>query len=207
MKNLGLLILRLIVGSMVAAHGAQKLFGWFGGPGLKGTQGFMESLGMRPGKIWGTMAGMAEFSGGTMTALGFLHPFGPLNIIAAMSVAMRKVHWKLPLFASEGGAELPLTNAAVATAVLFAGSGRYSLDRMLGIRIPRWLSMLSAAMTIAGVYTALERPEMAEKVLGTTSNAVTEATQPANEPQLEVETRPRQAEPQTAQQEQTQTVG
>jgi putative oxidoreductase len=143
MKSLGLLILRLVVGTLLAGHGAQKLFGWFSGPGLKGTHGLMEILGPRPGKIWGTIAAVGELSGGALTALGLFQPIGPQNIAAAMSVAIRRVHWKLPIWASAGGAELPLTNLAVAWALILVGPGRYSLDRLLGIRLPRWFVALT----------------------------------------------------------------
>ena len=69
MTNLALLVLRLVVGTLLAGHGAQKLFGWFGGPGLKGTHSFMEKLGFRPGHVWGTMAALGEFCGDTLAEL------------------------------------------------------------------------------------------------------------------------------------------
>ena len=87
----------------MVGHGAQKLFGSFGGPGLEGTSGFMEMLGMRPGRPWAYLAGLAEFGGGVLTALGLLHPLGPLGIIGAMSMATRKAHWGKPVWATEGG--------------------------------------------------------------------------------------------------------
>lgn len=191
MTDIALFVLRLTVGTLLAGHGSQKLFGWFKGPGLKGTHGFMESLGMPPGKVWGTMAGVAEFSGGALTALGFLNPLGPLNIMAAMTVAIRRVHWGKPIWTSEGGAELPLTNLTVATAVMFAGPGRYSLDRMLGIRIPRWMAVLATLATAATTFVALTRPEMAQALLGKASPAPANSSPSANDSQVEVETRPR----------------
>src|SRR5947208_12882341 len=109
MKDFGLLILRLTVGLFLVGHGVQKLFGWFSGPGLKGTSGFMESLGMAPGRIWGPVSAIGETSGGVLTVLGFLWPMGPLNIMGAMAVATRRAHWKLPLWANQGGAELAAT--------------------------------------------------------------------------------------------------
>lgn len=207
MKNLGLLILRLTVGPLLAAHGAQKLFGSFSGPGLKGTSGFMESLGMRPGSVWGSMAGMAEFSGGILTALGFLNPVGPLNIMAAMAVATRKAHWKLPVFVSSGGAELAATNMAAAAAIAAAGPGAYSLDRLFGIRLPRWFAVMAAVFTAVMVYLATERPDVVEHAVNTVSGTVTGntgSTATNNAPSqpldsdLEVETRPRQEEPHPA---------
>jgi putative oxidoreductase len=194
MKNFALLVMRLTLGVMLAAHGTQKLFGWFGGSGLKGTAGMMENLGMAPGQIWGTAAAMAETSGGVLTALGLLWPAGPLNIMAAMAVAVRKVHWKLPLFASQGGAELAATNFAAAALLATTGPGEYSIDGMLGMRLPRPLRALMALMTAAGIYAALRRPDVAQRVMETTTR-MTSTIAPATEPDLEVETRPRQPAP------------
>src|SRR5919205_1146500 len=72
-------IVRIAQGSLMAGHGAQKLFGSFGGPGLEGTSGLMEMLGMRPGRPWAYLAGLSEFGGGVLTALGLFNPLGPLG--------------------------------------------------------------------------------------------------------------------------------
>lgn len=119
----GMLALRLGSGSLLAAHGAQKLFGLFNGPGLTRWNGMVESMGMRPGSVWGPAAGAAEFGGGALMALGFLNPIGPLAAISSMIVATRKVHWGKPIFVTEGGAELPLTNIGIAIAVAIEGPG------------------------------------------------------------------------------------
>src|SRR5205807_1570986 len=148
LRDIGLLPLRLIVGGLLAAHGAQKLFGWFNGPGLKGTAGFLESLGLKPGMLWAIGASAGEFGGGTLTALGFLHPLGPFGKIGAMTMATAKVHWGKPIWAGQGGAELPLTNIAAALTLLISGPGRFSLDRLFGIRLPRTL-VIAAALTEA----------------------------------------------------------
>lgn len=190
MKNLGLLIMRLVLGTLMAAHGAQKLFGWWSGPGLKGTHGFMEMLGMRPGKVWGTMAAVGETSGGALTVLGLLNPIGPLNIMSAMAVAIRRVHWKTPVWASEGGAELPLVNMASAMTIALVGPGKYSLDRAFGLRMPRWLVALTWLNTLGITAAAIMRPEIAERVVEKASSVVPSALQPTTEPGIEVETRP-----------------
>ena len=91
--DLGLLILRLIVGLLLAGHGAQKLFGWFGGNGLSGTAGWLESLGLRPAPFWALIAGLSEVGGGILLALGLLTPLGSLGIMASMLMATIKVHW------------------------------------------------------------------------------------------------------------------
>jgi putative oxidoreductase len=154
-------IVRLAQGSLMAGHGAQKLFGSFGGPGLEGTSGFMEMLGMRPGRPWAYLAGFSEFGGGLLTALGLLNPLGPLGIIASMSMATRKAHWGKPIWVTEGGAELPLLNIAVSTALMIREPDRYSLDRALGIRLPAWAGPLGLVGIILTVVFA-EQLEAAE---------------------------------------------
>src|ERR1700676_3459944 len=107
---LPLLIVRLVVGLGFAAHGAQKLFGSFGGYGLAGTGGFFETIGFRPGKLFAGAAGLAEFVGGLLLVLGLGGPIAPMLIIATMVVAILAVHAPHGFFASNNGYELPLTN-------------------------------------------------------------------------------------------------
>jgi putative oxidoreductase len=157
-------IVRLAQGSLMAGHGAQKLFGSFGGPGLEGTSGFMEMLGMRPGRPWAYLAGLSEFGGGVLTALGLLNPLGPLGVIGSMSMATRKAHWGKPIWVTEGGAELPLLNIAVSTALMIREPDRYSLDRVLGIRLPRWVGVGGLVGIILTVlYSELEADESPEQ--------------------------------------------
>jgi putative oxidoreductase len=157
--DLGVLVLRLAVGGLLAGHGAQKLFGAFGGPGLAGTTGWMESMGYRPGQQWAILAGLSEFGGGTLTALGLLHPIGPIGTIGAMTVASLDVHGGKPIWVSQGGAELPVTNISAATALTLAGPGAFSLDRALGIQVPKPLAVLAAMAVAAGVIVAESRPK------------------------------------------------
>ena len=157
-------IVRLAQGSLMAGHGAQKLFGSFGGPGLEGTSGFMEMLGMRPGRPWAYLAGLSEFGGGVLTALGLLNPLGPLGIIGSMSMATRRAHWGKPIWVTEGGAELPLLNIAVATALMIREPDRFSLDRILGIRLPGWVGPLGLVGIILTIlYAELEADEAPEQ--------------------------------------------
>jgi len=158
MGDAALLIMRATVGGLLAGHGAQKLFGWFGGPGLRGTAGMMESLGLRPGAAWAPVAALSEFGGGVITVLGLLNPLGPIAIVAAMSMATVKAHWGKPIWATAGGAELPVTNMAVALAIALAGSGRYSLDAALGLRVPQALGAVAALAAAAGVATGAVSP-------------------------------------------------
>ena len=157
MRSLGVLIVRLVVGGLLAGHGAQKLFGWFGGVGLEGTAGWMESMRLRPGTAWARLAGGSELGGGLLTALGFLNPLGPIAAMGAMSMAWAKVHLGNPVWSTKGGAELPLTNIAVLSALTLAGPGRLSIDSLLGIRIPRRIAVAALAGTLGAVYVAARR--------------------------------------------------
>ena len=157
MSDIGLLILRLAVGGLLAGHGSQKLFGWFSGPGLKGMAGWLESLGLKPGTPWATVAAASEFGGGTLTALGLLHPLGPIATMGGMVMATAKAHWGKPIWVTQGGAELPILNLAIALTLTLTGPGRFSLDQVLGIRLPRVLvitvAIVEAVMVIIGIMS------------------------------------------------------
>lgn len=129
--SLGLLIIRLVVGLTFAAHGAQKLFGWFGGGGLEGTGAFFETFGLKPGKPLALMAGLGEFFGGLLFALGLLTPLAALLMIATMIVAIITVAGKNGFWAQNGGSEYNVTIIAVALGIALTGPGTYSLDWML----------------------------------------------------------------------------
>jgi putative oxidoreductase len=133
--NSGFLLVRLLLGGYLAAHGTQKLFGWFGGHGLGGTGGFMESLGFKPGKLFALAAGLCEAGGGALVLLGFLGPLGPGLIIVAMVVAIGSVHWKNGLFVTANGVEMPLAWATCSVAIAYSGPGRYSLDAAFGLAL------------------------------------------------------------------------
>ena len=151
MTDLARLLVRLVLGGLLAGHGAQKLFGWFGGPGPEGTRGMMESLELRPAHRWAFLAGISEFGGGVLTALGALSPVGPLAIIGSMTMATATVHRDKPIWGTSGGAELPVTNMAAAGALALVGPGRISIDHALGIRLSRWIGVLglvAIAMTV-----------------------------------------------------------
>lgn len=156
MIDVALLILRAVFGGLLAGHGAQKLFGSFEGPGLEGTSGWMESMGLQPGKRWALAASASEFGGGVLTALGLLDPIGPLASLGAMSMATAKVHWGKPIWVTQGGAELPITNIAIATTLSLAGSGKLSLDNALDIHLPRWVAIPGVMLVAAGVAYGLK---------------------------------------------------
>ena len=151
----GLLIVRMVVGLVMAAHGAQKLFGWFGGYGLAGTGGFFESLGFRPGKLFAMAAGFTEVAGGLLVALGLLGPLGPAMIIAVMIVAIATVHWQHGLFAQNNGYELPLVYAVAVAAIALIGNGAYSVDALLGLTWPAEVVWVALALGVAGGFANL----------------------------------------------------
>jgi putative oxidoreductase len=146
----GLLVGRLALGLLMAAHGAQKLFGWFGGHGLPGTGGYFESLGFRPGRAFAAAAALAEISGGLLVALGLLGPVGPALVLSVMIVAALTVHWGHGLFAGSNGIEVPLLYAAGALTLALTGPGAYSLDALLGLQ-SLWSSAVAWAAIGLGV--------------------------------------------------------
>lgn len=159
-RDIGLLILRLATGGLLSGHGSQKVFGWFNGPGLKGTAAWLESMGMQPGTPWAAAASASEFGGGMLTTLGFLFPLGPIATMGSMVMATGKVHWGKPVWVTQGGAELPITNMATALALTLTGPGRFSLDRLFGIRLPRALVIsLAAAEAIMVTIGIMSRPK------------------------------------------------
>ena len=129
----GILIARVVFGLLMAAHGAQKAFGWFGGYGLAGTAGFFEALGFRPGRFFAATAAGTEIAAGLLVAIGLLGPVGPALILSVMVVAAVTVHWQHGVFAQNNGIELPLLYSAAAIALALTGPGGLSLDAALGL--------------------------------------------------------------------------
>jgi putative oxidoreductase len=157
--SIGLLILRLVVGLTLAAHGAQKLFGWFGGYGVAGTGQFMEQLGFRPGRLHAAQAGLAELLGGLFLAAGFLTPAAAAALVAVMLVAAVSVHVKKGFFAHNGGYEYTLVLGGAALGLAFTGPGALSLDQALGISLSgeTWGLAALAAGLIGGVLPLIAR--------------------------------------------------
>lgn len=127
MLDVGLLLIRLVVGLTLMGHGAQKLFGWFGGYGPKGTGGWMESIGMKPGVLMAVAAGLSELVGGLLLAAGLWLPVGAALIVATMLVAIVKVHAANGYWSDKGGIEYPFILLAVALALAFTGAGAYAI--------------------------------------------------------------------------------
>ncbi len=154
MLDLGFLIARLLVGLLMAAHGAQKLFGWFGGHGLQATGDFFSQLGFRPARGFATAAALGELASGLLIALGFLGPVGPAIMLAVMVVAAISVHWRNGLFAASNGIELPLLYSIAAVRFALTGPGGYSLDAALGFQWVGTPSVIWLAL-VAGVLGGL----------------------------------------------------
>src|SRR4051812_48123596 len=131
----GLAVLHILVGLLFVGHGAQKLFGVFGGYGLEGTAGFFESLGLRPGRLHASAAGFNEFVGGALLALGLLVPLAAALLIATMVAAALTAHRGKGIWNQDGGSELPLVYAAIAFALSATGAGDASLDSALGLDV------------------------------------------------------------------------
>jgi putative oxidoreductase len=146
----GLLLARLILGVLMVAHGAQKLFGWFGGYGIAGTAGFFEQLGFRPGRLFVITASLSEVASGILIVLGLFGPVGPALLLSVMIVAAVSAHWKNGLFASANGIEVPLLYSAGAVALALTGPGPFSLDAALGIE-HAWTPALKVAALAVGV--------------------------------------------------------
>ena len=130
-QSWGLLALRVPVGIIFFAHGAQKLFGWFGGYGLEGTGGFFATLGLEPGYLLALLAGSAEFFGGLALVLGFLVRPAAAALAFTMLVAIFAVHFEGGLFMADNGYEFALALLAASVALLFNGGGKASVDGLI----------------------------------------------------------------------------
>jgi len=145
----GILLLRLVLGGIMAGHGAQKLFGWWGGPGLRGVHGWLGSMRFRGG--WAPTAGLvlAEFGGGLALAFGFLTPFAALALVVVMLIAIATAHWRNGFWTGGGGWEYNLLILSAAAALAATGGERFSLDNAFG-----WADNLSGVWWGVGALVA-----------------------------------------------------
>jgi putative oxidoreductase len=165
--DLGLFLIRAVVGLLFVGHGTQKLFGWFDGHGMDGTAGFFESLGYRNGRSHAQLAGASEAIGGALLFLGLLTPFAAAAIIGVMLNAVGSVHIDNGVWNTEGGYEYNLVNGTVAAGLAFAGPGDFSFDNALGLNLDGFLWGL-VALALGGitgflVLSAREVPEEKEE--------------------------------------------
>ena len=144
----GILFLRIVLGGTLFGHGAQKLFGWFGGHGPRGTAGFFGSLGFPQPLAMALLAGLSE-AAGLLIAFGLVTPFAALAVASVMVVAVGTVHWKNGFWSTGGGFEYNLLIWAAAIAIAAGGPGRFSLDAALG-----WVDNLSGVWWGVGVLVA-----------------------------------------------------
>jgi putative oxidoreductase len=159
--SIALLMLRLVVGLTLAGHGVQKLFGWFGGPGLiRLKQGF-EKQGFKPVWLWLSFVILGEVGGGLSVALGFLTPLGAAGIFGAMFMATFKSHWKNGFWLNKGGYEYSLMLMTISIALGLIGPGNYALDALFGINLPQALLfgvLAVAALLVDVIGILISRP-------------------------------------------------
>src|SRR3989442_11956905 len=152
----GLLILRVVIGLIVAAHGAQKLFGWWGGPGMNGWIGAMNRMRIRPAAPWAWMSMLAEVFGGLGLAVGLLTPLPSLAIAGSMLVAIALIHWPRGFWTTKGGYEYNLSILAAIAAIALIGPGAYSLDSALRVYLPEPATLIvGTLLMLIGVGVAL----------------------------------------------------
>lgn len=133
--EIGRLTARVVIGGLFVGHGTQKLFGWFGGPGLAGTEGMMGALGMHPTRQNALAAGVTETAGGALLAVGLATPLAAASIIGTMITAVRKVHLPNGVWAANGGWEYNVVLIAALMALADTGPGELSLDAELGTEV------------------------------------------------------------------------
>src|SRR4051812_25909449 len=161
--DLGLFVLRVVVGGLFIGHGTQKLFGWFGGYGPEGTGQFMASLGYRPGKRHALLAGLSEAGGGALMILGLLTPLAAAMIVGVMVNAIIAVHAEKGVWNQDGGIELPLVYSTAAATLAFVGPGSWSIDEGAGLSLQGivWGLLAISVGLITGVIVSGFRKEEA----------------------------------------------
>jgi putative oxidoreductase len=167
----GILLLRVVVGSVFFAHGAQKLFGWWGGGGLRGTAGWLGSTGFRPPFLMATLVALSE-SSGALLVIGIATPFVALALSSTMVVAVGTAHWKNGFWSGKGGYEFNLVLWAAAIAIAATGPGRFSIDRLFGWDdnlSGLWWGVAVLALSLAGgllILASRKQPAPADATEG-----------------------------------------
>ena len=161
--DLSLLILQLGVGLTFAAHGAQKMFGWWGGPGLAGWQGAMAHMGFRPARLFALVSAGVELVGGLLLAVGFLTPFVAAVLVAQTVVIIGQVHWANGFFNSKSGFEFPLVLGIGAAAVGLGGPSAVSIDAALGLALEPAATVILLALGLLAGFATLAIPRLASR--------------------------------------------
>jgi putative oxidoreductase len=167
MHDLALLAARTVVGTSIAAHGAQKLLGWFGGPGIEGESQVMQSLGFTPGEQYARAAALAEIGAGALIVTGAGGPIGPALLLSVMVTATGSVHWKNGWFNQAQGFELNATYALLALLLAVEDHGALSLDQASGLRKQHrplfgWLALAAGAGAAAYMLSRRTVPAQME---------------------------------------------
>lgn len=152
--DLGLLILRFVFGLVMIGHGTQKLFGWFGGPGLQKASGYVGARGFAPAAFWTFVGSASETVGGLLLLLGFLSPLGSIAIASSMLTAIVAFHWP-KFWAAEGGYEHALSMLTAAVVVGLTGPGAYSLDAAYGTALPQPVTTVIAVLAALGFLVSV----------------------------------------------------
>ena len=156
-----LLILRLGVGLTFAAHGAQKIFGWWGGPGISAWKGAIEHMGFRPVTLFAAISALAEFGGGLFLAAGLATPLAGAILVGQSTVIIGHVHWPNGFFNTKGGYEFPFVLAVAAIALVLTGSGAWSIDAAIGLSLDASLRVALVIVGIIGGLLSLAVPRLA----------------------------------------------
>jgi putative oxidoreductase len=181
--DVGLLVIRLGLGAVLMAHGAQKLFGWFGGGGIEGTAGGMESMGFEPGRESAIASGLGEAGGGALLAVGLATPAAGAAAAGAMAAAT-SVHWEHGLFGQQGGFEFPLLLGLGAVGIGLTGAGSLSLDEATGRVLDKpWITAGAFVATAAVASTVIaRRNRVVQKRAGAAEEKQREAEAAGNRP-------------------------
>lgn len=160
--DFGLFVIRIVVGMVFAAHGAQKLFGWWGGPGMDRWTGVIERMGVRPTRLWASLSAGNELGSGLLLAIGLLVPLAAAALVAQSAVIIVRVHWSKGFFSTQGGYEFPLVLGTVSLALAFAGPGAWSIDEHLPLAalyqpIVVWI-IVAVALAVALVAIMMRAP-------------------------------------------------
>jgi putative oxidoreductase len=163
--DIGILIVRIVIGLSFIGHGTQKLFGWFGGGGLSGTEKMMAKMDVAPTKLWAIVVGLSEALGGLGLLVGFLTPLAAAAVVGVMLIAVVKVHWQNGFWNTKRGIEFPLLNLGVALMLGLTGPGMISLDALFGFRYSDAVTFLIALIIVVlGVIVSLVSGDLVAQI-------------------------------------------